>query len=96
MVTSMAMVGVDVAVGSARVVGAAELADVTPRQIRHLLLTFDHSIQGQIPRILGEDEQERVDTLVQLLRGTSQDDIGVLMNAFQLALGRLEQEQREQ
>jgi len=75
LMTAMAMAGVELAVDAGRLVGADDLFDIRPRQFRRLLLTFEDSIQGHIPEILGDDEEERVDTLVRLLRGTSEEDL---------------------
>jgi hypothetical protein len=92
--TSMAMAGVEVAVDAGRLVGADDLFDIRPRQFRRLLLTFEDSIQGKIPEILGDDEDERVDTLVRLLRGTSEKDLSTLIGDLQTALTRLDRERR--
>jgi hypothetical protein len=86
LMTSMAMAGVEVAVDAGRLVGADDLFDLRPRQIRRLLLSFEDSIHGNIPEILGEDEEERVDTLVRLLRGTSEKDLSTLIGDLQTAL----------
>jgi hypothetical protein len=94
LVTAMAMTGVEVAVDAGRVVGADALFDIRPRQFRRLLLTFEDSIQGNIPEILGDDEEERVDTLVRLLRGTSEQDLSTLIGDLQTALTRLHDERR--
>jgi hypothetical protein len=95
LMTSMAMAGVEMAVDAGRLVGADELFDLQPGQFRRLLLTFEGSIQGKIPAILGDDEEERVDTLVRLLRGTSERDLSVLIGDLQTALTRLEDERRD-
>jgi hypothetical protein len=88
------MAGVEVAVDAGRLVGADDLFDLRPRQFRRLLLTFEDSIQGKIPEILGDDEEERVDTLVRLLRGTSEEDLSTLIGDLQTALTRLDRERR--
>jgi hypothetical protein len=93
LMTSMAMAGVEVAVDTGRLVGV-DLFDISPRQFRRLLLTFEDSIQGNIPEILGDDEEERVDTLVRLLRGTSEQDLSTLIGDLQTALTRLDRERR--
>lgn len=90
LVTVLALAGADVAVDAGRVVGLDDLVDIRPRQLRRLLLTFDHSIQGRIPDILGDDQDERVETLVRLLRGTSEADLSRLIGDLQRALVRLE------
>ncbi|HEV7689095.1 MAG TPA: hypothetical protein VGQ80_21130 [Acidimicrobiia bacterium] len=92
--TSMGMAGVELAVDAGRLVGADDLFDLRPRQFRRLLLTFEESIQGKIPEILGDDEEERVDTLVRLLRGTSEEDLSTLIGDLQTALTRLDRERR--
>jgi len=92
--TAMAMAGVELAVDAGRLVGADALFDIRPRQFRRLLLTFEDSIQGHIPEILGDDEEERVDTLVRLLRGTSEEDLSTLIGDLQTALTRLQRERR--
>jgi hypothetical protein len=91
---SFALAGAELAVDVGRVVGADDLFDVEPHQFRRLLLTFEETIQGQIPEILGDDEEERVDTLVRLLRGTSEEDINTLLVSLQVALRRLDRENR--
>jgi len=77
-----------------RAVGADDLFDIEPHQFRRLLLTFEDTIQGQIPEILGDTEEERVDTLVRLLRGTSEEDLNTMLEALQIALRRLDRERR--
>lgn len=89
---SFALAGAELAVETGRLVGADDLFDVEPHQFRRLLLTFEETIQGQIPAILGDDEEERVDTLVRLLHGTSEEDLNVLLHSLQAALRRLERE----
>ncbi|HVW34757.1 MAG TPA: hypothetical protein VHL53_19650 [Acidimicrobiia bacterium] len=93
-ITSVAMAGVEVAVDAGRAVGLEDLFDIRPRQFRRLLLTFEETIQGNIPAILGDDEEERIDTMVRLLRGTSEKDLTQLIGALQEALNRLEAEKR--
>jgi hypothetical protein len=88
-VRSLGFLGAELAVDASRVVGLDDLVDIRPRQFRRLLLTFDESIQGRIPEILGDDEEERVDTLVRLLQGTSEADLTALIGSLQVALGRL-------
>ena len=83
------MTGAEVAVDAGKAVGLDDLFDLRPDQFRRLLLTFEDSIQGKIPAILGDDEEERVDTLVRLLRGTSEQDLTVLIGDLQQALIRL-------
>jgi hypothetical protein len=83
------MLGAGAVVDSVRFVAGDDVVEIRPRAFRHLLLTFDDSIQGNIPAILGDDEEERVDTLVTLLRGTSDDDMRELLAALQVALERL-------
>src|SRR5688572_10615734 len=91
---SFALAGAELAVETGRLVGADDLFDIEPRQFRRLLLTFEESIQGQIPEILGDDEEERVDTLARLLRGTSEEDLNTLLESLQKALVRLDRERR--
>jgi hypothetical protein len=91
---SFALAGAEMAVDVGRLAGADELFDVQPHQFRRLLLTFEETIQGQIPEILGDDETERVDTLVRLLRGTSEEDLNALLESLQKALVRLDRERR--
>lgn len=91
---SFALAGAELAVETGRLVGADELFDIEPHQFRRLLLTFEETIQGQIPEILGDDEEERVDTLVRLLRGTSEEDLNTLLESLQKALVRLDRERR--
>jgi hypothetical protein len=87
--TSLAFAGAEYAVDAAGIVGADALIDIRPRQFRRLLLTFEDSIQGRIPEILGDDDEERVETLVRLLRGTSEKDLTLLVGDLQEALTRL-------
>jgi hypothetical protein len=89
MARSFAFLGAELAVDASRLVGLDDLVDIRPRQFRRLLLTFDESIQGRIPEILGDDEEERVETLVRLLRGTSEKDLTALVGSLQAALTRL-------
>jgi hypothetical protein len=91
---SFALAGAELAVDVGRVVGADDLFDVEPHQFRRLLLTFEETIQGQIPEILGDTEEERVDTLVRLLRGTSEEDLNTLLESLQVALAHLDRERR--
>src|SRR5581483_413545 len=91
---SFAMAGAELAVDVGRAVGADELFDIEPHQFRRLLLTFEETIQGQIPEILGDDEEERVGTLVRLLRGTSEEDLNLLLESLQIALRQLDRERR--
>ena len=93
---SFALAGAELAVDFGRLAGADDLFDVEPRQFRRLLLTFEETIQGQIPEILGDDEEERVDTLVRLLRGTSAEDLNALLESLQIALARLDRERRRE
>ena len=93
-VSSLALATTELVADSARVVGGDDFIEIRPRQFRSLLLTFEDSIQGQIPEILGGDEDERIDTLVSLLRGTSQQDLTKLISALQQALIRLDEEER--
>src|SRR5258706_9680330 len=90
----MPSAGVGLPAAPGRLVGADDLFDIRPRQFRRLLLTFEDSIQGHIPEILGDDEEERVDTLVRLLRGTSEEDLSTLIGDLQTALVRLDRERR--
>ena len=93
--SSLALATGELVVDAARAVGGDDLIEIRPRQFRSLLLTFEDSIHGQIPAILGDDEAERVDTLVSLLRGTSQQDLSSLISALQQALIRLDEEERQ-
>lgn len=92
LIRSFALAGAELAVDVGRTAGADDLFDIEPHQFRRLLLTFDETIQGQIPEILGDTEEERVDTLVRLLRGTSEDDLNKLLESLQVALRRLDRE----
>ncbi len=73
----------------------AVLVDLPPRPLREVLLAFRSSIQGRIPEILGDDEEERIETLVVLLDGTSEDDLNALLQAATEALSRLEARRRD-
>lgn len=55
---------------------------------------FQSSVQGRIPEILGDDPEERVETRVALLDGTSEDDCNALLDAGFEALRRLEDDKR--
>jgi hypothetical protein len=69
--------------------------DIPARPLREVLLAFRSSIQGRIPEILGDDEEERIETLVVLLDGTSEDDLKTLLQAAAEALSRLEAKGRD-
>ena len=94
--TALTMAGVEIAIDAGRAVLGDDLIHISPRQFRRLLLTFEDAIQGRIPEILGDDEKERVETLVRLLRGTSEKDLTILIGDLQTALNRLYlEEQRD-
>jgi hypothetical protein len=93
--SSLALTTTELVADSAKAVFGDDLIEIRPRQFRRLLLTFEDSIHGQIPEILGDDEAERIDTLVSLLRGTSQQDMTKLIGALQQALIRLDEEERQ-
>jgi hypothetical protein len=76
--------------------GPARLVDIPARPLRRALLTFRSSIQGRIPEILGDDEEERIETLVVLLDGTSEEELNMLLTAASEALSRLEADKRLQ
>ena len=90
--SSMTLFGAGAMVDSVRAIAGDDIVEIRPRAFRSLLLTFEDSIQGNIPAILGDDEDEQVDTLVRLLRGTSDDDLHQLLTALQEALGQLADE----
>ena len=69
---------------------ARPVVKIPPRALRQGLLTFQSSIQGRIPEILGDDEDERIDTLVALLADTSEEDLNAVISAAVEALNRLE------
>ncbi|MEW6474260.1 MAG: hypothetical protein AB1679_18570 [Actinomycetota bacterium] len=69
---------------------ARPVVKIPPRALRHGLLTFQSSIHGRIPEVLGEDEEERIETLVALLDGTSEEDLNTVISAAVEALNRLE------
>ena len=82
---SFGTLGVEAAFDSLRTL--ADPRDLlTSVRIRRLLLTLQDSIQGRIPEILGDTEEEQVDTLVTLLEGTDDEQLDELMHVFQLAL----------
>ncbi|MGH8997825.1 MAG: hypothetical protein ACRDY7_00350 [Acidimicrobiia bacterium] len=87
--TSIAAASTEVMVSSAQTVFGDDVVDIRPRNVRSLLLTLEDSIHGRIPEILGDDEEERVETLARLLKGTSEEDMSGLIRALQLALIRL-------
>src|SRR3954453_2885874 len=92
--TSMAMAGVELTIDAGRMVGADALFEIRPEQLRRLLLTFEESIQGKIPEILGDTDEGRVDTLARLLRGTPEEDLNLVIGDLQEALVRLHRERR--
>jgi hypothetical protein len=87
--TSVAISGAEMALESGRVLAGDDALEVRPRHFRRLLLSLEDSIQGRIPDILGDDGEERVDTLVRLLRGTSEQDMTELIESLSIALERL-------
>ena len=93
LMTSLGLSSAEVMVDAGRAFAGDDGFDVRPHQFRRLLLSFEESIQGRIPDILGEDEEERVDTLVRLLRGTSERDLHELIGSLSLALERLHAEE---
>jgi hypothetical protein len=70
------------------------IVDIPPRPLRQALLALRPSIQGRIPEILGDDEEERIETLMALLDGSSEDDLNALLAAAGEALSRLEADKR--
>ena len=94
--SSLALLTAEAVADSARILGGESLVDLPPSQIRSLLLTFEKSIQGQIPDILGRDHDERVDTAVRLLRGSDEEDLNELIGILQDALAQLHDEQAHQ
>lgn len=90
--SSVAMFSAGAMADTVRVIAGDDAVEIRPRALRHLLLTFDASIQSNIPAILGDDHDERVDTLVTLLRGTSDDDLLELFAALGAAMERLADE----
>lgn len=90
--SSVALLGAGAMADSVRVIAGDDAVEIRPRALRHLLLSFDDSIQGNIPAILGDDSDERVDTLVTLLRGTTDDDLRELLAALGAARDRLARE----
>ena len=95
LLSSLTLATGEIVADSARVILGDDAIEIRPRQFRRLLLSFEDSIRGKIPEILGDDEEERIDTLVSLLRGTSQQDMTDLIGALQEALNRLAEEERE-
>lgn len=79
----------ELAMGSYRTVTGRDIR-IPPRLLRQLITTFDASFQGRIPRILGDDEQERVDNLKIVLRGASERDLNMLISDLQRALAELD------
>ena len=75
-------------------VAPAGIVEIPPRSVRQLLFTFRWSIQGRIPEILGENKKERIETLVVLLDGTSEDELNTILEAASEALRRLEAQRR--
>ena len=59
-----------------------------PGSMRSLLLSMEGSVHGRIPDILGDDEAERVDTMVRFLDGTTESEMNELMGLLQLAIAR--------
>ena len=76
-------------------VAPRSVVEIPPRALRQALLVFQSSVHGRIPEILGDYPEERVETLVALLEGTSEDDLNTLLSAAFEALRRLEDEKAE-
>ena len=79
----------EMVVDATSIVIPGDYISIPPRTLRRLLLHFEDSIQGRIPEILGDDREERVQTLVRLLDGTTTRDMDELLEAMQEALARL-------
>lgn len=91
MLTHMMAYTAGVANDAYRVVTGDDL-DLPPKALRSLVVNFDGSIKGKITRILGDDEDERVENLLRVLRGTPDEELADLLCTMQLALGRLAEE----
>ena len=76
-------------------VARRSVVEIPPRALRQALLVLQSSVHGRIPEILGDDPEERVETLVALLEGTSEDDLNTLLSAAFEALGRLEDDKAQ-
>jgi hypothetical protein len=74
---------------------ADRLVEIPPRALRQALLVLQSSVHGRIPEILGDDPEERVETLVALLEGTSEDDLNTLLSAAFEALSRVEDDKAQ-
>ena len=68
-----------------------DVVEVSPRVLRSLMLTMDGSIRGRFLEVLGDDEAERVDTMVHLLEGATVEDLNQLARITQQAVIRLRQ-----
>lgn len=64
---------------------------LSPEELRNLMLTFESSIRGRLLHIFGDNEAERVDTLVRLLQGSTSEDLNELARITQQAVVRLHQ-----
>ena len=64
--------------------------DIKPRPatMRELLLTMEGSVHGRIPSILGDDEEERINTILRFLTGASEDDMNELLRLTMVAIER--------
>ena len=56
--------------------------------MRSLLLSMEGAVHGRIPDILGDDETERVDTMIRFLDGTTEAEMNELMGLLTLAIAR--------
>lgn len=82
---SLACAGGSVVVDGAQAVLGDDIKP-NPGSMRTLLLSMEGSIHGRIKEILGDDEQERVDTIVQFLQGASEQDLNELLGLVQIAV----------
>jgi hypothetical protein len=59
-----------------------------PARMRELLLTMEGSVHGRIPDILGNDEEQRIDTILRFLTGASEEDMNEILRLTMIAIGR--------
>ena len=68
-----------------------DVVHLSPQALRDLMLTVEGSIQGHFLEMLGQDEAERVETMVRLLEGSTTEDLNQLARITQQAVMRLRQ-----
>lgn len=87
LVTSVAMSAGAVVVDGVQTTLAG---DIKPRTatMRELLLAMEGSVHGRIPDILGDDEEERIATILRFLQGAGEDDLNEILRLTMIAIER--------